>query len=389
MPTRETGRYEEAFIQSRRCRAFIPYPLPPEPVIDWRADLAEARDEAALALGRLDGIARMLPEKQLFLYQYVRKEAVLSSQIEGTQSSLEDLLIYELHAAPGALLGDVREVSNYVAAMDHGLQRVHSGGLPLSLRLLNEMHAILLRDGRGADRRPGDFRRNQVFIGSRNPPSTRFVPPPPNQMLACLDSLEKFLRDEPGRTPVLLKAALTHVQLETIHPYVDGNGRIGRLLITLLLCSEGVLSEPLLYLSLYFKQNRAEYYERLQSVRTEGDWEGWLQFFFTGVRDTAQSAVATAEAVLERFQRDREQLQSLGRAAGSALRVHELLQRQPICSLPGVAQTLELSWTAANNAMGELERLRVVREITGHKRNRLYAYDAYLDMLAEGTEPLD
>lgn len=389
MPERETGRYEDVFIQSRRCRAFIPNPLPPEPAIDWRPALAEARDEATLALGRLDGIIRILPEKQLFLYQYVRKEAVLSSQIEGTQSSLKDLLMYELHAAPGAPLDDVREVSNYVAAMDHGLQCLHGGGLPLSLRLLNEMHAILLRHSRGADRVPGEFRRNQVFIGGRNPPSIRFVPPPPNRIEACLDPLEKFLHDQPVRTPILLKAALTHVQLETIHPYMDGNGRIGRLLITLLLCSEGVLSEPLLYLSLYFKQNRAEYYERLQSVRTEGDWEGWLEFFFTGVRDTAQSAVATAEAVLELFRRDREQLQSLGRAAGSALRVHELLQRQPICSLPGVAQSLELSWTAADNAMRELERLGIVREITGQKRNRLYAYAAYLDMLAEGTEPLD
>ena len=298
---RTTGRYEDVFIQSRRSRAVIPNPLPPEPPIEWHPELSERRDEANQALGRLDGIIRILPEKQLFLYQYVRKEAVLSSQIEGTQSSLKDLLMYELHAAPGAPIDDVREVSNYVAALDHGLERIQSGGLPLSLRLLGEMHAILLRNSRGADRAPGEFRRSQVFIGSSNPPSIRFVPAPPQRIPGCLDSLEKFLYDDPVRTPVLLKAALTHVQLETIHPYMDGNGRIGRLLITLLLCSEGTLSEPLLYLSLYFKQNRAEYYDRLQAVRTDGDWEGWLDFFFRGLRDTAQSAVATAEAVLTCF----------------------------------------------------------------------------------------
>lgn len=386
---RETGHYEEVFIQSHRTRAFVPYPLPPDPPIEWSADLSERRDEANQALGRLDGIIRILPEKQLFLYQYVRKEAVLSSQIEGTQSSLKDLLMYELHEAPGAPLDDVREVSNYVAALDHGLSSVQSGALPLSLRLLNDMHAILLRDSRGADRRPGEFRRSQVFIGSANPPSIRFVPPPPNRVAECLDPLERFLHNEPERTPILSKAALAHVQFETIHPYMDGNGRLGRLLITLLLCSEGALSEPLLYLSLYFKQNRSEYYDRLQAVRTQGNWEGWLNFFFQGVRDTAQSAVATAEAVLDLFRQDRERLQSIGRAAGSALRVHELLQQRPILSLPGAADALELSWTAANNAMSELERLGIVHEITGQKRNRLYVYGQYLDILTEGTEPLD
>lgn len=391
-PTRTTGHYEDVFIQSRRSQAFIPNPLPPQPPIEWNPELSERRDEANQALGRLDGIIRILPEKQLFLYQYVRKEAVLSSQIEGTQSSLKDLLMYELHAAPGALgvaIDDVREVSNYVAALDHGLERLQSGSLPLSLRLLGEMHAILLRNGRGADRAPGEFRRNQVFIGSSIPPSIRFVPPPPHRIAECLDPLEKFIHDDPVRTPVLLKAAFTHVQLETIHPYMDGNGRIGRLLITLLLCSEGTLSEPLLYLSLYFKQNRSEYYDRLQAVRTDGDWEGWLDFFFRGLRDTAQSAVATVEAVLDLFRQDRERLQTLGRAAGSAMRVHELLQRQPILSLPRIGEALELSWTASDNAMRELTRLGIVREITGQKRNRLYAYDAYLEMLAEGTEPLD
>lgn len=385
---RVTGTYEEVFIQGRRTEAFVPNPLPPTPSIEWTPDLSERRDEANQALGRLDGIARILPEKKLFIYQYVRKEAVLSSQIEGTQSSFKDLLLYEMEQAPGAPLDDVQEVSNYVAALDHGMSRLQSGELPISLRLLNEMHAILLRDGRGAGLLAGEFRRSQVFIGSSNPPSIRFVPPPPHRLTECLDSLEKFLHNHPESTPVLIKSGLAHLQFETIHPYMDGNGRLGRLLITLLLCSEGALSEPLLYLSLFFKQNRLEYYDRLDAVRKRGDWEGWLEFFFRGVRDTSQSAVATAEAVLAMFGTDRERLQMLGRAAGTALRVHELFQQRPILSLPGVVRTLEISYTAASNAMSQLERLGIVREITGHKRNRLFAYDQYLGLLAEGTEPI-
>lgn len=385
---RETGKYVDVVISGIKVRSFIPHPLPPSPMLEWSPGLAERRDEANQALGRLDGVARMLPDKHLFLYQYVRKEAVLSSQIEGTQSSLKDLLLFEMDEAPGVPMDDVNEVSNYVAALDHGLKQLRPGNGTLSLELLNEMHGILLRHGRGDGMSPGELRRTQVFIGGGNPPRISFVPPPPERVVECLESLERFLLDQPERTPTLLKAALAHVQFETIHPYRDGNGRLGRLLITLLLCAEGALSEPLLYLSLYFKENRAEYYGHLQRVRTEGAWESWLEFFFTGVRDTAQNAVKGVESLLDLFAHDRVRLQSIGRGAGSALRVHQLLQQKPILSLPAAAEALSLSWPATNKAMTTLAKLGIVRELTGQKRNRLYAYDAYLSTLAEGTEPL-
>jgi Fic family protein len=388
-PERTAGAYEEVFIQNTKTRAFIPSPLPPQPDLRWTPALSQRRDEANQALGRLDGIVRVLPEKRLFLYQYVRKEAVLSSQIEGTQSSLKDLLMYELQEAPGAPLDDVREVSNYVAALDHGLQALRSGALPISLRLLRDLHAILLREGRGEGNAPGELRRTQVFIGASNPPRIEFVPPPPQHLMTCLDPFERFLHDEPEPTPVLLKAGLAHVQFESIHPFMDGNGRLGRLLITLLLCAEGALSEPMLYLSLFFKQNRLEYYDRLQRVRSKGDWEGWMHFFFEGVRDIAQSAVQAAERVLQLFQADREQLQAIGRGAGSAIRVHQLLQERPITGIPAAAERLSMSWPAAHAAIRKMEQLGMVREITGRQRDRLYAYTPYLDILAEGTEPLD
>ncbi len=385
---REAGTYEEVFIANLPARAFTPHPLPPQPPLVWTAELSQRRDEANQALGRLDGITRILPEKRLFLYQYVRKEAVLSSQIEGTQSSLKDLLMFELDEAPGVPIDDVREVSNYVAALDHGLQRLRSGELPISLRLLREMHAILLRDGRGQNHDPGEFRRIQVFIGASNPPRIQFVPPPPQRVIGCMDALERYLHNDPEPTPVLLKAAFAHVQFETIHPFMDGNGRLGRLLITLLLCAEGALSEPMLYLSLFFKQNRIEYYDRLNRVRSHGDWEGWLLFFFDGVRDIAQSAVNTAEQVLALFQRDRETLQSIGRGAGSAIRVQQLLQEQPIAGIPAAAERLSMSYPAVRAALKVMEQHGMVREITGRQRDRLYAYDPYLSILAEGTEPL-
>jgi len=346
------------------------------------------RDKANRALGRLDGITGVLPGTSLFLYQYVRKEAVLSSQIEGTQSSLSDLLLYELDDAPGVPIDDVREVSNYVAALYHGLQRVREG-FPISLRLLREMHALLLRGGRGQDKEPGEFRTSQVWIGGPSPSLAEFVPPPPERLMDCLDPLEKFLHDDPASTPLLVKVALAHVQFETIHPFKDGNGRLGRLLITLLLCAEGVLDEPLLYLSLYFKQNRQAYYDRLQAVRTEGDWEGWLTFFLKGLHEVAQQAVSTAQQLLTLFEGDRIRLQALRRGAGSAIRIHQLLQARPIISATATAKELDLSTTAVNNALSKMEEIGLVRETTGQQRYRRFAYDRYLTILAEGTEPLD
>lgn len=387
MAQREVGTYVEVDIQGLKKRAFIPYPLPPQPPVEWSANRAERRDQANQCLGRLDGITRILPEKHLFLYQYVRKEAVLSSQIEGTQSSLRDLLLFELDEVPGVPMDDVREVSNYVAALDYGLGRLRAGQ-PISTDLLNEMHGILLRDGRGDDKSPGRFRDRQVFIGKPRPFTITFVPPPPTLVAECMAQLEGFLHDHPERTPVLLKAALAHVQFETIHPYRDGNGRLGRLLITLLLCAESALSEPLLYLSLYFKENRMEYYAKLQRVRTHGDWEGWLDFFFEGVRETSQSAVRSAERVLELFGGDRERISTLGRGASSALRVHQLLQQRPVLAIPDAANRLKMSWPAVDKAVQSLETIGIIREFTGKKRHRLYAYDAYLDILTEGAEPL-
>jgi Fic family protein len=344
-------------------------------------------EAAVLAIGRLDGVSTLLPDKALFLYAYVRKEAVLSSQIEGTQSSLSDLLLFELDEAPGVPLDDVVEVSNYVAALDHGLTRLREG-FPLSSRLIMEIHRVLLSHGRGSAKQPGEFRRSQNWIGGTRPGNAEFVPPPHTAVAACMSELERFLHAEEDGLPVLVRAALAHVQFETIHPFLDGNGRIGRLLITFQLCHAGLLRDPLLYLSLYFKQNRGAYYELLNRVRRAGDWEAWLDFFFRGVRTTAEEAVATARGLAQSFQGDRSLIEKEGRRAGSALRVHEALKARPIRSLPGICEATGLSFPAASSAMDLLVELGIARELTGKRRNRLFAYEAYLSTLSEGTEPL-
>lgn len=364
------------------CFAFMPNPLPPSPAV--QVDAASLQ-RASVALGKLSGVTSLLPDPHLFIYSYIRKEAVLSSQIEGTQSTLSELLLFENEAAAGVPLDDVQEVSNYVAAMHHGLRRLREG-FPLSLRLIREIHAELLAKGRGAEKQPGEFRTSQNWIGGSRPGNALFVPPPPDQLLECLGPLEKFLHDE--TTPSLVRAALAHVQFETIHPFLDGNGRIGRLLITLLLCNEGVLSEPMLYLSLYLKKNRATYYDLLQRVRLTGDWEAWLGFFLDGVAETALQAADTVARLLALFQNDRQRIYALGRAAGSAARVHEFLQKQPLASSARLVKELEVSKPTANAALGVLEKLGVVREVTGGKINRVYAYHEHLRILGEGTEPL-
>ena len=275
------GRYVIKQFQGETVRAFVPPPLPPVPPVDL-ARFQILLEQANQAIGRLDGLASLLPDLSLLLYTYVRKEAVLSSQIEGTQSSLSDLLLYENDEAPGAPIEDVQEVSNYVAAMNHGLERMRSG-FPLSLRLIREIHEVLLSKGRGSGKQPGEFRRSQNWIGGSRPGNAVFVPPPPELLNDCLNQFELFLHDEQTGLPLLIRAGLIHVQFETIHPFLDGNGRLGRLLITFLLCAKA-LREPILYLSLYFKTNRAAYYELLDRVRTKGDWEAWLDFFLVGVR---------------------------------------------------------------------------------------------------------
>ena len=386
---RNSGEYITQAIAGEHYRAYLPAPLPPNPPLDLDTGLLQHMDEANRALGRLDGISRVWPNSSHFLnqllYQYVRKEAVLSSQIEGTQSSLSDLLLYELEETPGTPLDDVQEVSSYVAALNHGLTRIQEG-FPLSLRLLREIHGILLAQGRGADKTPGEFRRSQNWLGGSRPGNAIFVPPPPERLMDCLDPFEHFLHDEPEPTPSLIKAALAHVQFESIHPFLDGNGRLGRMLITLLLCHDKVLHEPALYLSLYFKANRSAYYNHLQRVRTEGDWESWLRFFLIGVTETATEATHAAQKLWTLFDEDRRRIQEQGKISGTALRVHDLLQQRPIVSIAAACKALELTHPAVNKSLRKLEEMGIVREITGRQRNRLYLYDAYMAILGEGLE---
>lgn len=364
------------------CHTFVPNPLPPEPPVTWNGPQFQ---RASVALGRLSGVTSLLPDPHLFLYSYVRKEALLSSQIEGTQSSLSELLLFENDAISGVPIDDVLEVSNYVAAMNHGLARLRED-FPLSLRLLKEIHGHLLSKGRGSDKQPGEFRTSQNWIGGTRPGNARFVPPPPHLLLECLGALEKFLHDD--QVPSLVRAALAHVQFETIHPFLDGNGRVGRLLVTLVLCHDGVLPQPLLYLSLYLKKNRQSYYELLQKVRETGDWEAWLNFFLAGVEETATQATETVGRLLRLFEQDRTRLHALGRAAGSAARVHEFMQKHPMVSSPQLTKALDLSKPAVNAALATLVELGIAEETTGQKRWRVYSYREYLRILSEGTEPL-
>ena len=380
------GRYIVKAYGEESVRAFVPPPLPPNPPVRLEA-LQHLLEQANQSLGRLDGLASVLPNLSLFIYAYVRKEAVLSSQIEGTQSSLSDLLLFENDEAPGVLLADVREVSNYVAALNHGLKRLREG-FPLSLRLIREIHEVLLSKGRGSDKQPGEFRHSQNWIGGARPGTAVFVPPPPELVLDCMSALERFLHDQRAGLPLLIKAGLVHVQFETIHPFLDGNGRLGRLLITFLLCAAGALREPILYLSLYFKQHRSAYYDLLDRVRAKGDWETWLEFFLTGVGDTAEQAAAAARRIVAVFEEHRHRIVALGRPAASALRVFEHLQGNPIVSIPATARSIGISAPTVAKSLDHMRHLGMLREITGRQRHRLFVYDAYLAILNEGTEPL-
>ncbi len=349
-------------------------------------DVQELLDRANQALGRLDGITLLLPDPDQFLYAYIRKEAVLSSQIEGTQSSLSDLLLFEHDEAPGVPVADTRETSNYIRAMNHGIERMRDG-FPLSLRLFREVHALLLESGRGAGQAPGEFRSSQNWIGGTRPGNARYVPPPAHEVVPAMGALEKFLHNDPVKTPVLVKAALAHAQFETIHPFLDGNGRVGRLLITLLLCAEEqqVLSRPQLYLSLFLKRNRDEYYTHLQRVRTHGESEQWLRFFLEGVNDVAGSATDTTRRLLTLVEEDRQAIHGLRRASGSALRLHELAIRQIVFRIPEAADTLGLSEVTVATTAAHLAALGIVREATGRSRNKLFVYTRYLAVLEEGT----
>jgi Fic family protein len=376
------GRYAVKTWGDETVRAFIPPPLPPDPPLQMER-LQKLLEQANQALGRLDGLASALPNLSLLIYANVRKEAVLSSQIEGTQSSLSDLMLFENDEAPGVPLHDVQEVSNYAAALSHGMERMR-GGFPLSLRLLREMHEILLSKGRGQDKMPGEFRTSQNWIGGTRPGNAAFVPPPPELVMECMGQLELFLHDDVAGMPVLIKAGLAHVQFETIHPFLDGNGRLGRLLITFLLCAEGVMRAPILYLSLYFKRHRAAYYELLDRVRAREDWESWLDFFLRGVKETSDEAAEAARRIAALFDEHRRRIEGLGRPAASALRVFEMLQRNPILSIPVLAQQSGLSGPTVAKSLEHLGRIGIVREITGRERHRLFVYDRYLEILNEG-----
>lgn len=387
MKRQTTGKYEVSTLSGEPVRAFIPEALPPKPPLEISPRLREKMNQALMSLGRLDSVTLLLPSTSLFLYTYVRKEAVLSSQIEGTQSSLSDLLLFEEEGSPGVPLNDVEEVSCYVVAMNHGLKRLNEG-FPLSLRLLREIHEKLLSSGRGSSKDPGEFRRSQNWIGGSRPGNAYFVPPPPTLIPECMSSLEKFLHDDPEPTEILVKAALSHVQFETIHPFLDGNGRLGRLLITLLFCHDKVLKEPMLYLSLYFKTHRQQYYDLLQKTRLEGDWEAWLEFFTDAVQSTADKAVDTVHRLNKMADRDREKILGLGRVSKSALLVHTAFMEHPYRQVDTLQQKTHMSFNTVKKVLENLIEIKLVREVTNKKRNRIFAYSQYLDILTEGTEPI-
>ena len=380
-----TGTYEVTTGGGETVRAFVPHPLPPVPDVDFREGLRRPLEAATAALGRLDAVTALLPDATVFVYGYVRKEAVLSSQIEGTRSSLADLILHEAGGAPGAPISDVLETSNAVAALNHGVERLR-GGFPLSNRLMREMHATLLATGRGAAMMPGEFRRSQNWIGGSRPGNAAFVPPPPNHVQDCMAGLERFIHATGDELPVLVKAGLAHVQFETIHPFLDGNGRLGRLLITLMLCDAGLLREPLLYLSLYFKRNRTTYYQLLNDIRHTGDWEAWLRFFLEGVHEVADAAFATARTASETIREDRTRIGRLGRRAGSALRVHQSLVERPVGTIRRLASKTGLSAPTVAAVLRLLQQLGIVREVTGRQRGKIFTYERYLAVLREGTE---
>lgn len=377
-----TGHFLTISTLGETARAFVPAPLPPQPGLVMDDSLQHLAQEASLAVGRLDGISTLLPQPQLLLYSYIRKEAVLSSQIEGTQSSLSDLMLYEAEGSHGVPIGDVSEVSNCAAALEHGLKLLGEG-MPISLRLICEVHGVLMRGGRGAEKQPGEFRRSQNWIGGSRPGNARHVPPPPDAVIECMGDLEKFIHGQPVALPPLIKAALMHVQFETIHPFLDGNGRIGRLLITLLLQAEGILSQPLLYLSLFFKQHRSYYYDLLQAIRDQGDWEEWLAFFLEGVIAVSNHAASTTKRLLAISAEHQSMARGLGRQATSALRTLEYLQRHPVTTATAMATATGMSFHTAQRTLATLQPMGIVTEGTGKKYGKIFTYTDYLAILNE------
>jgi len=377
------GSYVKCSVTGESYQAFMPPPLPPQPPLE-SSRFYDLLAKASNILGKLDTVTDILPDARLMLYFYVRKEAVLSSQIEGTQSSLSDLLLFEHEEVPGVPIDDVQEVSNYVAALEHGLKRLKEG-FPLSLRLIKEIHEILLSKGRGSHKQPGEFRRSQNWIGGTRPGNARFVPPPPERLMECLDNFEKFLHAEELPYPTLIKAALVHVQFETIHPFLDGNGRLGRLLITFLLCAEGILKAPVLYLSLYFKNNRQEYYDQLSRVRQTGDWEAWVIFFLEGVLETSIQVAETAQNADKLFSEDKAKINALKRASESAHLLHHYLCGKAMTTVPEAAKKLGITAPTTRAALNHLVELGVIKEVSGRERRKLYVYQTLIDVLEAGV----
>jgi Fic family protein len=386
MSTRSTGRYERTTIAGEEVAAFVPAPLPPaEPVLLLDSAFADRLRAAEQALTRLELAGEMVPSLDWFIYAFVRKEAVLSSQIEGTQATLVDLLTFEADdgATPNA---DVEEVCNYLEALAYARGQLSDPrGLPLSIRLLNETHQRLMRGVRGADKLPGEVRRSQNWIGGTRPGNAVYVPPPPHALAEVLSAFEKYMHAE-DTNPPLVRAGLLHVQFETIHPYLDGNGRIGRLLVTLLLEHWKVLAKPLLYLSLFFKRHRDDYYRRLSAVRVDGDWEGWTDFFLAGVATIADEGVASARDLFALVTADRQSVLRNDTTSAAAVRLFELLPRHPLVNVASVMKLLETSKPTAARAIDSLEAAGVLIETTGKKRDRWYAYQRYLDRLRVGTD---
>lgn len=362
--------------------AFIPSPLPPEPPIELDSEMWRLLSRADRALGRLDGATDILPNPELFVAMYVRKEAVLSSQIEGTQASLQDVIEYEVAPRDDRYPDDISEVVNYVGAMNLGLSRLSE--LPLSLRLICEIHARLLEGVRGHNRQPGEFRSSQNWIGPEGAGigEAAFIPPPPGELMDALGDWEDFLHSEP-RMPDLIQIGLAHAQFETIHPFLDGNGRVGRLLITFLLCNRGVLQRPILYTSYFFKRHRQQYYSLLQATREDGDWEGWLKFFLRAVLETAGEATDTARAIVNyRERRQTEIREVLGRRAGNGLTLLDYLFGQPAITIPQAAEVLDVTYPTAADLVVDLEEVGILEETTGQSRYRRFVHRPYLDLLS-------
>lgn len=387
MSTRSTGRYERTTIAGEEVAAFVPAPLPPaDPALLLDSAFADRLRAAEQALTRLELAGEMVPSLDWFIYAFVRKEAVLSSQIEGIQATLVDLLTFEADdgATPNA---DVEEVCNYLEALAYARGQLSDPrGLPLSIRLLNETHQRLMRGVRGADKLPGEVRRSQNWIGGTRPGNAVYVPPPPHALAEVLSAFEKYMHAEDTTLPPLVRAGLLHVQFETIHPYPDGNGRIGRLLVTLLLEHWKLLAKPLLYLSLFFKRHRDDYYRRLSAVRVDGDWEGWTDFFLAGVATIADEGVASARDLFALVTADRGSVLQNDTTSAAAVRLFELLPRHPLVNVASVMKLLETSKPTAARAIDSLEAAGVLIETTGKKRDRWYAYQRYLDRLRVGTD---